>query len=265
MATLAGELDVLKPLYVGDLIRVGNINDGGYVLPESALHDIDALVSFGVCDDWSLEEDLTTRFPDMLVHAYDHTIGVSWFRRSAVLGLAKFLLRKSSLKETLARFRTLRNYQEFFSAERPHFAERIFDQALTASDATIDRVFSRLPGKSKLLLKVDIEGCEYRVIPQILSYADRISIMAVEFHDTAPYRSIFLQQIAAMQQHFSIVHIHGNNFGGIATDGLPEVLEITFLNNRDIEGDTHRTHFPVAGVDYPNDPTRDDIVMVFAE
>src|SRR4029077_11494615 len=100
-------------------------------------------------------------------------------------------------------------------------------------------------------------------IPQILTFADRIDLMVVEFHDTDPLRAVFEAQVNAILERFSIVHLHGNNIAGVAADGLPECLEITFLSKRFDTTEAFRDRLPLAGLDVPNDPLKPDIPLNF--
>ena len=47
----------LCPKYQCDLIRLGQKNDGGYAIPKKSLEDTKIIYGFGLCDDWSFEED----------------------------------------------------------------------------------------------------------------------------------------------------------------------------------------------------------------
>ena len=41
------------------LIRLGNNNDGGYVVEENSIKNSEILLSFGLSDDWSFESDFS--------------------------------------------------------------------------------------------------------------------------------------------------------------------------------------------------------------
>src|SRR5262249_29261331 len=133
-----------------------------------------------------------------------------------------------------------------------------------ANDATLDIAFSRLSDARHVLLKVDIEGGEYRILPAIGGFADRIDLLAIEFHDTDPLRPIFEAQIRSLLEHFVIVHLHANNIAGIAEDGLPDAVEITLMHKRHRASEQRRDRLPLAGLDQPNDPKRPDYELVFA-
>jgi hypothetical protein len=220
----------------------------------------------GVSSDWSFEEELLKLNPGLTVHAYDHTVGEKVFLSSLKYSLLRFLLRRVTWAELSRRRRTYSSYKQFFQSNSKvrHFQERVFNRTDNPIDATVDRMFSRLEGKQNLIVKMDIEGTEYRVIDDILSHAGQICLMAIEFHDTEPLRKIFLENISRISQHFDLVHLHGNNWGGVARDGLPEVLEATFLHRRFSQSTARRNKLPVAGLDFPNNPRKADYELLFA-
>lgn len=271
-SALPASLAFLNPHIVDDLTRYGNARDGGYVLPASTIAQIDAVLSFGLSTDWSLEEALCAAKPHCPVHTYDHTIDAEGFRRSFNIAAIELLSVPTSRQHLLDRLWRLRKahqigrrYRRFFTGNRiVHFHERVFNRRDNPNDATIETAFARLGDAKRVFLKMDIEGNEYRVLPQILAFSDRIDLMTIEFHDTDPLRPVFQAQIEAALEHFSIVHLHGNNIAGVGRDGLPECLEITFLNKRFPVSDRRRNRLPVPGLDRANDPGRPDLVIRFA-
>lgn len=277
---LPRSLSCLNPVIVEDLRRFGRKGDGGYVLPASHPSRIDGVISFGLSDDWSFEEDLSRLRPDLPIHAYDHTIGEAVFRQKVkssikdiIFGLCSlFLLRTttSELVELIKQYQARRgvylDYKRFFSERALHYEKRVFNRHEKHTDTTIDNVFSRLKDKSHLLLKMDIEGGEYRLIPQILERSESIDLMVIEFHDTEPLRDLFLRSIHEILAHFDIIHVHGNNWGGVAADGLPEVLEISFLSRKFAhDPHRHRNRLPIEGLDFANDPTKPDLALVWCD
>ena len=51
----------LKPFYLkkNELIRLGSIDDGGYVLPLQDIRNSDVLISLGISDTWDFEKDFS--------------------------------------------------------------------------------------------------------------------------------------------------------------------------------------------------------------
>lgn len=64
---------ILQPFYCSDLIRLGKDNDGGYLVNKKDIEKSSRLLSFGVGNDTSFEEDFV-KVNDCRVDAYDGTI-----------------------------------------------------------------------------------------------------------------------------------------------------------------------------------------------
>jgi len=261
-------MNFVAPIIVGDLIRVGSANDGGYVIPERLIHEIDFLVSMGVEENWAFEEQFMKLNPSLRIHAYDYSISRRIFRKRVLVGAIGACLGKWSFAEVRRRVRVLKSYGAFFRGTTRHFQERIFNPANWPIDVTLAQVFERIDS-DRVFLKIDIEGSEYRIVDEIAQFAHRISGMAIEFHDTGPLRPVFSAAIRRIQESFAIVHLHGNNYAGISADGVPEALEVTFLKKtlcRELQlhdSEERRTRLPLASTDAPSDPRRSDYEIRF--
>ena len=84
----------LKPNYCDDIIRLGRKNDGGYLVSESDISASDKLLSFGIYDDWSFEEDFA-KINDVPIVAFDASSGLKLFLKKARRRLASFKLFKA--------------------------------------------------------------------------------------------------------------------------------------------------------------------------
>jgi len=260
--SLAEDLNFLAPYEVDSLIRVGRSHDGGYVIPEPCARAVDTLVSFGVSTDWSFEEHFRRLNPRIALQTYDHTVSERIFRRRFERGLVKLALGRLSPRELSARFALWRAFRAFQVGGAEHFEERICGRPERERDATLDKVFGRTES-SHVFLKIDIEGSEYGIIDDILRYADRIRGIVIEFHDTDKLREVFCHAVKTLQRCFEIVHVHGNNFGPVGRDDLPDVLEITFVEKGRAQGRAKRTTLPIAALDSPNNPAHEDYEMRF--
>jgi hypothetical protein len=273
VSPLPASLRQLNPLVVDDLIRLGVRMDGGYVVPQSTIVKADALLSFGLGHDWSFERDAADLNPRMMVHVYDHTMGERKFTADIETSLRR--LREDPVTTTptdaaLALFEIrafverYQSYRRLFRGRLVHFQERVLDCVERAGDVDLETIFGRLDGRQNVVLKMDIEGGEYRLIDGLLTYQDRIQLMVIEFHGTEFLREPFLEKIAYLGRSYEVVHIHGNNYVGLGDDGLPDLLEVTFLHKTLCTSSARRGHLPIAGLDFPNDPKNEDHELLFA-
>jgi len=260
--TLDKKFEFLAPFKMDEMIRIGANGDGGYVLPKSIIHQCDALISLGVSADWSFDQHFSELNPKIFVHGYDYSISGSLFKKSAIKGALKFLLFLGSLKEVRYRFELYQAYKKFFSGRNVHYEERVFSRNFEKFDITIDQIFKRVSAKN-CFLKVDIEGSEYRIIDDILRHSQYIPGMAFEFHETDPYRIQFVESVQKIQKYYKIVHFHINNSTGIASDGLPETIEMTFIKNEYCNTNEKNYELPIEGLDFKNDLKKIDYKLSF--
>lgn len=250
----------LLPVERADLIRVGRPNDGGYVVPAKAIDVADRVLSLGLFDDWSFEADLLSRKAGLAVHGYDHTIGALPFKRAYQHELLRFVVGRSSLAEVRRRRAIYRDFNSFFSGPNHHFREKITNNPEPGSECDLTTALDRLGGE-QVLVKVDIEGSEYRIVQQLAANAHRICALCIEFHDTDPLREIFDRCIEKLLGPFAIVHVHPNNYGKVALDGLPDVLEVSFLNRHLMTETKIRSRVHLPALDQPNNPALPDLAI----
>lgn len=112
-----------------------------------------------------------------------------------------------------------------------------------------------------MFIKMDIEGAEYAVLPEVLADASRLNGMAIEFHDLETHWREFTDLMARLDEHFAIAHIHGNNFRPlIAGSTTPSVLELSLVNRTLLSAPAspNRAAYPLPELDMPNDATKPD-------
>jgi hypothetical protein len=256
------QLTDFRPVACPLLARIGSPNDGGYVVPLNAIKAANALVSFGLSHDWTFEREFKKENPGAIIHCYDHTVSLRTALQFSIGQLLRFvfLFRARSLRKIF----TWIDYKLFFRSEATHFKQRIGPDNRDNS-ATIGDVFSRLPAECPVFVKMDIEGSEYLVLDDLLNHSGNILAMAIEFHDVDTQPGLFNSLIEKIKRDFYIVHIHGNNMGGIAPFNFPKAPELTFLNKRFFDSAPlpSSSKYPTPGLDQPNNPRLPDFAFEF--
>ena len=81
----------LKPFFIKkeELIRLGSIDDGGYVLPLKDVRNSDVLISLGISDNWDFEKDFS-KISEVRILAYDHSIDSNFWISKFKKDLIKF-------------------------------------------------------------------------------------------------------------------------------------------------------------------------------
>ena len=75
---------------------------------------------------------------------------------------------------------------------------------------------------------------------------------------------IFYESIKKLQRNFDITHLHGNNHNPVNEAGFPHAAEITLVNKKLMPELKEFVHnLPLKGLDYPNQPFKDDIILSF--
>lgn len=189
---------------VAPLIRIGPAGDGGYLVPDDLL-GITACISPGVGIETGFDRAMADR-------------GIDVYMADASA---------SGAPEANERFHFTKKFVDVFENDTNTRLD-----SLCASTST--------PRDSDLILQMDIEGAEWRVL--LDASADtlkRFRIMVIEFHGLQEmfgrfsFGLIESTFIKLLQTH-SVVHIHPNNicaptrFNGLT---IPSLLEITFYRN----------------------------------
>ena len=257
----------LKPIKTNNLIRLGRKADGGYVVDKEIVLNTDYLITFGLGPDWSFELDYKKYNPNINIFMYDYTVSSLPYLKEIWKYLRRFLTFRAKLKDVLDRVTYLKNYLKFLNLKEVNFySEKITYPMKEKIDTDIDKVFSRLPIDTKVVLKSDIEGSEFEVIDEILKHQSKIKMIIFEFHWMNINEQIFLDSIKKLKNNFNIIHIHGNNHCEKLQSGLPIALEMTFLN-KNIQKDEgeYVKNFPIKNLDYPNNPYKEDLTFSFTD
>jgi hypothetical protein len=256
------ELANFRPVRCETLTRVGSPNDGGYVVPLDAVKAAHALVSFGLSHDWTFERAFKKHNPDAIIHCYDHTVTL----RTAFMFSIGQLLRAVLLFRTraLSKVFTWIDYEVFFRSQAAHFKQKISPDN-RSNHATVDDVFGRLPAQCPVFAKIDIEGSEYSILDDLLRRSENIVAMAIEFHDVDARPELFNSAIEKIKRDFYIVHMHGNNMGGLTRYNFPKAPEITFLHKRFFTSipPPSASKYPIPGLDRPNNPRLPEFIFEF--
>lgn len=297
---MPAEYKLIQPYLYEDLMRLGILADGGYVVPQTLSLDAQTLVSLGLALEWSFEHDFAVFNPRAKIYGYDHTTGaavrnqlkkiygspIDALRRSRALGPLRWLktrltgrpsipyvppddqkeaLQKSFIRRAAhsAKAQTYfgLDYLFFWRRAHKHISKKV-TQEKGKGNISLEEIFDGL-AVSPVFLKIDIEGSEYETIDAILQHAPRISAMVIEFHEIDQAKQRFLTAIERLNEKFAIIHVHGNNYAGLTKDGVPDVLEVTFIPKEKLTTTEKRTEFPVACLDYPNLYTKPDYALQF--
>jgi len=228
---LPPELLWMCPVAVPDLVRLGQNMDGGYIVTRSAMNHAQALLGFGLGEDFSFEQDWRVHKPADPIHVYDASVS----RDRLAVRYNTSVRGHLNLQQM---------YDEFFQSTVQHLPEYIsadnFAQALERTG--VDQVF----------IKMDIEGSEYSLIDLIAQHHDRIAGIAMEWHHCADRSGKWADAVAKWQEHYAIVHVHGNNHVRADADGIFGCMELTHVRRDLIASTELRKNIHIPNLDYSN-------------
>jgi len=228
---LPPELNWFCPVKADNLVRLGGKMDGGYIVPQNAIDTAQGLLSFGLGDDWTFDQDWHNLKPSDPIHMYDASVTRDTVRISVNTGVRGHLDLKSM-------------YDEFFQGNRQHVPEFIgpdnFAQAL-------DRL-----GVDQIFVKMDIEGGEYAIIDQFVEHRDRIVGMAVEWHACDNRNPRWQEAVEKWKQYYDIVHVHGNNHVSPDRDGVFGCMELTHVRKDLVNSTELRRQSYLTELDFSN-------------
>lgn len=233
---LSPDLLFMAPVVVPDLVRMGRNWDGGYILSDRSVEQAQGLLSLGVNDDWSFDQDWRVKKPNDRIHAYDRTVSPGKFA--------------DELKHS---------YRDFFGTSAVHFPVNVAAVSCLGQSSFGD-VMIRM-NCDHVFLKMDIEGGEWQLTDAILAHADAITGAVIEFHNTGHLRQLFCDTIRRYQEYFHIIHIHPNTSCDYAPDNFPTVVEISFINRDLWSASKTRLQCHLPDLDQSNLADREDVAL----
>lgn len=234
-------------------VRLGRSNDGGYVIDRKSLYAAQQLISFGINDDWSFEQDFI-RHNRVPVAAYDGSINLAFFVKQAIYSLVKLY----NPLHLIDKIRRSIGYLMFFRGEIRHIRSHVGISSPPGYVSFAEVISSISSDDAAVFLKIDIEGGEYRILDDIVAIADRLTGLVIEFHDV----DINLEKIERFiaDINLGLCHVHCNNYEPLNEHRIPLALELTFTQY----GKQPETgmHLPIQQ-DMPNNPAKQDYPILF--
>ena len=264
-----------KPFKSKNLVRIGSEYDGGYVLPKDAVLNADCLISFGVSTNFDFEQDFLKKNSNCKILMFDPFIGpFNDFRRLTKRIIKKqndelnvfqernpeYIPEKSNLFIQISErithwfkfYRFIRNTQVTFKK----IGLREYSDRLFIKFSELFKI-DELKTKKSIVLKIDIEGDEYRVYKQALHHLDNVTTILLEVHEVEIYYETLVDLISKLKiNKFFLTHIHGNNSDKLIKGvSIPNTLELVF-NRYDycLPDQVSESKYPLPDLDRPCNP-----------
>ena len=240
---------ILKPQHNYDLIRIGRDNDGGYLIEKKSLENTQSLISLGISDDWSFEEDFLKKNKNTSIKCFDNVLDEKFLLKKIIIQFVFLFYNRN--------FRILKKLISiYFSFLKIKKKIQFIKKKISYND--LNKILSQ--ERNNIFLKIDIEGGEYRILDDLLLNQTKIIGLVIEFHDCDLHREKILKFLRSF--NLTLVHIHGNNFAERDLNNDITVLELTF------------SKYPVKvsdinilpnKLDMPNNYEKSEIILNFKE
>jgi hypothetical protein len=189
----------LKPKNLYHMIRLGKSNDGGYLCGTTSIKKANTLISFGINDDFSFEENFLKFNPNIKIICYDENdYKIFWLKKiwSAIGNIFYGL----NIKSILITIITIVKFNIFFKKNT------LIKKKITYNSLNDILIKEKKLIHEPLFLKIDIEGSEYRILESILKIQDSIVGIVIEFHDI----DLHIEKIKNFinKLRLSLIHIH---------------------------------------------------------
>lgn len=255
----------LKPLFIKNskLIRLGSIDDGGYVVPKKAIKNTDYLISFGISDNWDFEKHFA-KLSNCIVDSYDYSIDTNFWINRFRKDLFKFLCLKIFKPKKLYKMFQFLDFIFFFKFNKKN-SFSLKKIGVGKNLISLKKIIHKNKKIDKIFLKIDIEGSEYEILDQINQYKNVITGIVIEFHETSKNMKKIIYFISIIKDVLSLVHIHGNNYSIKSKNQNPEAIELTFFNNKFFKKENRKNNksYPIKGLDHPNSKRSKDTILRF--
>ena len=253
----------LKPYHTNfsNLIRIGRKSDGGYVIDRRVINKTSVIITCGLEAEWSFEKEFQKKNSKCKILAFDHTVNKKFWIKRFKKDFISFLLLKRIMPNQIINVFKYLEYKNFFSGGNKHYLKKIVPQN---NDKVNQITISQAIGNNKnIVLKIDIEGDEYKVLNEINKNFNKINLVVIEFHNLQKN----LKKIKSFIKKTKLknIHININNYGKLDKKGIPSGIEMTLRNPKKfkIENKKTKRNYPITGLDYKNHKRGNDIKVVF--
>ena len=246
----------LKPKISIRLIRMGSLTDGGYFVPFKILKKIKKIISCGLGIDWSFEENFKKKNKGVEITFYDHSINTFFWFKNFFYYLYFYLRYRQNFKVIFAYF----YYYKFFRNKKINHKKIKISKSDNLNQNIISLKNLLKLEKNHILLKVDIEGDEYKVLDQIIKYQQKLDCIIIEFHKINKNLNkikSFIKKLNKME----ICNICPNNSSGLDENKNPKTIEVIFINKIFLSKSDYKKKIQLKCL--PNNPYKKNIQIKF--
>ena len=258
---------IFKPYHIdnSNLVRIGPKQDGGYVIDKRVIDKSEVIITCGLNDDWEFEKDFINKNKNSRVEAYDHTVDTSFWLKRLKKDLISFLLLKKNTPTKILNIFKYFDYISFFKKKNKHHIKKIVSQKNNENNQTT--LSEAIGNNNNILLKIDIEGDELKILDEINHNFDKINLLIIEFHNLDLQKNFEKVENFIKNTELKNIHINANNYAMVTENGIPQVIEMTLINPKKfkITNEITKKTYPIEGLDFKNYKRGPEIKLEFDE
>jgi len=235
--------ELLKPYSTNELtkIRLGKSNDGGYVVAKELIYKSKTLISFGIGNDISFEEDFSSLISTSNIRCYDHTID-----------------------KIDTKYNNITLFKEGLNNKTISLTKNNPDTTTIKIDIEGNEwdILNRIYLSDQIIIEIHILPVEY-----LGKHSPYFTEMFSDFYNKQNQKifDIYYNTLNKVLKTHFIFHIHANNSLPKITIGefcFPPLLELTLINKNIVDNQTLSYKYPDS-LDMPNKTDRPDIINIF--
>jgi hypothetical protein len=205
-------------------IRLGSIDDGGYIIGLLKDNNYDCYISAGVSNEESFSRDFINYF-------------------------------NMNKEQCFAFDGTIDDYPYNYTDKIIYYKKNINDY----NDDNNTNLKFLINNYNNIFLKMDIEGYEFKWLSSLnTTELNKFKQIVIEFHGINDNSWGFNNDVKTncfriLSETHYIIHVHGNNYGS-TTNNEPDVIEVTYVNKNIFSTIPllNKTKLPISDLDYPN-------------
>jgi len=206
----------------GKIARIGSEYDGGYICCMNDIKEIDVVISGGINNNWDFELEILN-YKKIPIYAYDASIGLLFYIKQ-ILEIIPKIHRWNLMWHRLKNLifysvqypRSIKIYRKFLGIKNDeNFVD--FDEVLSVH------------ADKNILLKLDIEGWEYRLLPSIKKHAHSLKCVVIEFHDVDLHIDLITSFVEDLNMR--VISTAVNTYSSLGMNNYPTTIEITLSQN----------------------------------
>ncbi len=139
---LLKEYNFLIPCPQQTLSRMGVNKDGGYIVDKKLINNSNILISFGMGDEFSFENDFLKKNEKNKVFIFDYSINHKIYIKNILKIIRRILKFKRRYSDLIMILNTFKNFRKFINKDKvKFFSKKITNNVINKNDINLKKNF----------------------------------------------------------------------------------------------------------------------------